>query len=109
MADHSIAEAATFLALSRSTIRNLADAGELPCRRTDGNHRRFSEADLLAYRARRDKVAPAVATRAAVWTAAALAVLRDAEASVGPSSPLSEPFRAAGRVLRGEDRVRPTD
>jgi len=30
VADFSITEAAAFLALSRSTIRNLADAGESP-------------------------------------------------------------------------------
>ena len=110
MADYSTADAPAFLGLSPSTIRNLADPGELPHRLTEGGHRRFSEAGLLAYRARALGVAPSPAMTAAVWSAAVLAVLHEAEASLGPSSPLSAPFQAAARALRGENhRVRPSE
>lgn len=100
VADLTTTAAAAFLGLSKATVRALSNTGQLPCRRTAGGHRRFAEADLLAYRARGDRVAPAAAARAVVWTAAALAVLRDAEADLGPSSPLAARFRAAAAELR---------
>ena len=85
MADYFTADAAAFLGLSPSAIRNLAGAGELPHRLTKGGHRRISEAGLLAYRARALGVAPSPAMTAAVWSAAALAVLYEAAAQEQPT------------------------
>lgn len=98
--DLSITEAATLLGLHPNSVRALADGGELPHRRTAGGHRRFTEEDLHAYRLHGRQQPPAAATRAAVWAAAALAVLRDAEVDLGPRSALSEPFRAAAEELK---------
>ncbi len=100
MADYSITEAASLLGVSRSTLRNLAEAGEIPCWRTDGGHRRFPETELRAYRAQSMGERPGAAERAAAWTAAALAVLRGAEADLGSESPLAHRIRAAAAELR---------
>ena len=98
--DLSSREAAERLGVSTSTVRNLARSGELPHRRTAGNHRRFAQADVAALRVRRRTETPVdEATRAAVWHAAALAVLRDAERDLGDTSPLVERFRAAADAL----------
>lgn len=110
MADYFTADAAAFLGVSPSTVRNLADAGELPHRVTPGGHRRYPEAGLIAYRGRVASVPPPdPAVAASLWTAAALAVLDQAQVHLGRSSPLCGPFQAAARILRGEEATRPTD
>ncbi len=42
----SLGEAAEIIGVHPATIRNWAERGELPCRRTPGGHRRFRRADL---------------------------------------------------------------
>ena len=92
--------AADVLGLSRGTIANLADAGELPHRRTKGCHRRFLEADLHTFKARRlTGEPPEAGTRASVWHAAAAEVLRAAEADLGSEGARGAAFRAAREEL----------
>lgn len=45
----SLRQAADMLGVHPATVRNWADRGELPSRRTAGGHRRFRKADLLQY------------------------------------------------------------
>lgn len=79
-----------------AAFRALADSGDLASRWTSGGHRRFAEADVLAYRERHG--APrGLALRERIWTAAVLAVLRDAEADLG--EPAAARFRAAATLL----------
>lgn len=53
MNDHaewvSLRQAADMLGVHPATVRNWADKGDLPSRRTPGGHRRFRRADLLRY------------------------------------------------------------
>jgi len=45
----SLKQAADILGVHPATVRNWADGGKLPFRRTPGGHRRFSKDDLLRY------------------------------------------------------------
>ena len=45
----SLSEASERLGVHPTTLRRWADAGELPCFRTPGGHRRFRAADLVAW------------------------------------------------------------
>jgi excisionase family DNA binding protein len=45
----SLRQAATMLGVHPATVRNWADKGDLPSRRTPGGHRRFRKSDLLQY------------------------------------------------------------
>lgn len=45
----SLRHAAEILGVHPATVRNWADKGDLPSRRTPGGHRRFRRADLLNY------------------------------------------------------------
>ncbi len=45
----SLRQAAELLGVHPATVRNWADKGELPSRRTPGGHRRFRKGDLLQY------------------------------------------------------------
>lgn len=45
----SLRHAAEILGVHPATVRNWADKGDLPSRRTPGGHRRFRKADLLHY------------------------------------------------------------
>jgi len=45
----SLRRAADILGVHPATVRNWADKGDLPSRRTPGGHRRFNKADLLNY------------------------------------------------------------
>lgn len=47
--DLSAAEAGYILGVHPSTVNRAADAGELPCRRTPGGHRRFRRTDVETY------------------------------------------------------------
>lgn len=87
--------------LSPGTVRRLADDGELPFSLTQRGHRRFNEADVLAYRvARTTGDRPAAGTRAEVWRAAVLALLTEAQADLGATPDLARPFGAAAEQLR---------
>lgn len=93
--------AAEALGGSPGTVRRVADAGELPFSLTHRGHRRFNEADVLAYRvARTTGDRPPAGTRAAVWRVAALALLIEAQADLGPTPSLVGPFRAAAEEQR---------
>lgn len=50
----SLRHAADILGVHPATVRNWADKGELPSRRTPGGHRRFRRSDLLHMAAVRD-------------------------------------------------------
>jgi excisionase family DNA binding protein len=52
----SLREAADLLGVHPATVRNWADRGDLPSRRTPGGHRRFRRADLLHYAKTQDEV-----------------------------------------------------
>ncbi|MER5392412.1 helix-turn-helix domain-containing protein [Saccharopolyspora sp. NPDC002686] len=45
-------EAADLLGISRPTLINLLDSGEVPCERTRGRHRRIRLADIVEYQER---------------------------------------------------------
>lgn len=45
----SLRRAAEILGVHPATVRNWADKGELPSRRTPGGHRRFNKDDLMRY------------------------------------------------------------
>lgn len=45
----SLQRAAEILGVHPATVRNWADKGDVPSRRTPGGHRRFRKADLLQY------------------------------------------------------------
>ena len=45
----SLRQAADLLGVHPATVRNWADKGDLPSRRTPGGHRRFRKTDLLQY------------------------------------------------------------
>ncbi len=45
----SLQQAAEILGVHPATVRNWADEGKLPSRRTPGKHRRFRKSDLLHY------------------------------------------------------------
>ncbi len=45
----SLRQAADMLGVHPATVRNWADKGDLPSRRTPGGHRRFRKSDLLNY------------------------------------------------------------
>jgi len=47
-------QTADLLNVSRQYVTRLADSGELPAATTEGGHRRFRLADVLAYKQRRD-------------------------------------------------------
>jgi excisionase family DNA binding protein len=44
-----LSEASTLLGVHPTTLRRWADAGDIPCLRTPGGHRRFRTADLTAW------------------------------------------------------------
>ncbi len=52
----SLREAADLLGVHPATVRNWADRGDLPSRRTPGGHRRFRRADLMRYAESQDEV-----------------------------------------------------
>lgn len=45
----SLREAAALLGVHPATVRNWADKGEIPARRTPGGHRRFRKSDLIQH------------------------------------------------------------
>ncbi len=57
----SLGEAAEIIGVHPATIRNWADSGELPFRRTPGGHRRFRRADLQQWLAQHRVTIPAEA------------------------------------------------
>ncbi|MBN1283836.1 MAG: helix-turn-helix domain-containing protein [Anaerolineae bacterium] len=57
----SLGEAAKILGVHPATVRNWADRGELPFRRTPGGHRRFRRLDLLQWAASQHSTQPAEA------------------------------------------------
>jgi excisionase family DNA binding protein len=54
----SLRRAAQILGVHPATVRNWADKGDLPSRRTPGGHRRFNKADLLGYSNMPDEIQP---------------------------------------------------
>ena len=54
----SLREAADILGVHPATVRNWADKGDLPARRTPGGHRRFRRGDLLNYAENQDELQP---------------------------------------------------
>ena len=54
----SLRQAADILGVHPATVRNWADKGDLPSRRTPGGHRRFRRADLLHYAKTQEEVQP---------------------------------------------------
>jgi excisionase family DNA binding protein len=55
----SLRGAARLLGVHPATVRNWADKGDLPSRRTPGGHRRFSKNDLLNYAQLQGELQPA--------------------------------------------------
>ncbi len=54
----SLRQAASMLGVHPATVRNWADKGDIPSRRTPGGHRRFRKADLLQYAAMQGELQP---------------------------------------------------
>lgn len=94
-------QAADLLGVGGQTIRTLAASGDLAYRRTAGGHRRFLEADVLAFRGRALTPPSTVpgSTRASVWAAAAIEVLTAAQRDMGPDSDAGKAFTAASDLL----------
>lgn len=55
----SLRQAADILGVHPATVRNWADKGDLPSRRTAGGHRRFRRSDLLQYAETQEELQPA--------------------------------------------------
>jgi excisionase family DNA binding protein len=55
----SLRQAADILGVHPATVRNWADRGDLPSRRTAGGHRRFRRGDLLHYAEMQGELQPA--------------------------------------------------
>src|SRR5262249_32380472 len=56
----SLRQAAEILGVHPATVRNWADKGDLPSRRTPGGHRRFRKSELLQYAATQGELQPLV-------------------------------------------------
>lgn len=54
----SLRQAADILGVHPATVRNWADKGDLPSRRTPGGHRRFRRADLQNYAETQEEIQP---------------------------------------------------
>lgn len=54
----SLRHAAEILGVHPATVRNWADRGDLPARRTPGGHRRFRKADLMQYAEKQGELQP---------------------------------------------------
>lgn len=54
----SLRHAAEILGVHPATVRNWADKGDLPSRRTPGGHRRFRKTDLMNYAASQGELQP---------------------------------------------------
>jgi excisionase family DNA binding protein len=54
----SLRQAAELLGVHPATVRNWADKGDMPSRRTPGGHRRFRKSDLLQYAATQGELQP---------------------------------------------------
>ncbi|NDJ60212.1 MAG: helix-turn-helix domain-containing protein [Chloroflexi bacterium] len=54
----SLRQAAELLGVHPATVRNWADRGDLPSRRTPGGHRRFRRSDLLSHAETQSEVQP---------------------------------------------------
>ncbi len=54
----SLRQAADILGVHPATVRNWADKGDLPSRRTPGGHRRFRRADLMQYAETQEEIQP---------------------------------------------------
>ncbi len=54
----SLRQAADLLGVHPATVRNWAEKGDLPSRRTPGGHRRFRKADLTQYAATQGELQP---------------------------------------------------
>ncbi len=106
MADLTSRQAAERLGVALNTLHRLANAGEVPCYRTAGGHRRFREEDVDAALERRAAGEVANAdVKAEAWKRAALALLDAADRDLG-SGPASGPFREAANALRSTPIVR---
>ncbi len=96
--DLTTPQAAAFLSVDSNSIRGWAEAGHIRHTLTPGRHCRFEQADLEAWRAgqRPPAARHAAEVRADVWAAAAaVEVLRGAEADLGAQSTSGAAFRAA--------------
>lgn len=54
----SLRAAADILGVHPATVRNWADKGELPSRRTPGGHRRFHKSDLMQHAQSQEEIQP---------------------------------------------------
>ncbi|MBZ0276088.1 MAG: helix-turn-helix domain-containing protein, partial [Anaerolineae bacterium] len=54
----SLRQAADMLGVHPATVRNWADRGDLPSRRTPGGHRRFRRSDLTQYAETHEEIQP---------------------------------------------------
>lgn len=54
----SLRQAADLLGVHPATVRNWADRGEIPSRRTAGGHRRFRKSELLQYAEKQGELQP---------------------------------------------------
>ncbi len=54
----SLRQAADLLGVHPATVRNWADAGSIPTRRTAGGHRRFRKSDLIQYAEKHGELQP---------------------------------------------------
>jgi excisionase family DNA binding protein len=93
------AQVASLLGIAPTTVHALTAAGDLPCVRTAGGHRRFCPEDVEAFLDRRQgRDGPDAVVRAGIWRKTALATLRAAERDLGPGA-AAQPFREAARHL----------
>ena len=82
----SLAEASDWLGVHPTTLRRWADAGQIPCFRTPGGHRRFRGSDLAAWMQGRHSTGLARQPDALVQSAVGLARQEMAEHGVSRES-----------------------
>lgn len=93
----SLKDAAAILGVHPTTVRNWADRGDLPSRRTPGGHRRFKRSDLQRWLATHQAAPPPAEAQVIIHTALGRARMMISE---GNMSQLSwyESFDEGGKV-----------
>jgi excisionase family DNA binding protein len=95
----TLSQAAQILGVHPSTLRRWADAGEIPCVRTPGRHRRFLEADLSDFLYDRTEAARSD-TADGLTQSLVRSTRRQMQSQSGKAAPWRAAFDEAERVAR---------
>src|SRR5690606_16120902 len=104
----SLRQAAEMLGVHPATVRNWADKGDLPSRRTPGGHRRFRKNDLLQYAETQGELQPlevqVIIQNALGQTRMQVGALNTEAWYANMSESTREEMRSQGRRVRSEER-----